>query len=183
MKSRTTHWLLSALLCTSGWLASSAHADQIYISLTGQQTGAFPGESPRAPNRIEALKLQQLVSTPESAHGHALTGRPVPRQYGPFKFTKLAGAASVQLYQSMISGERLSIVQIDFVGMTSDGESRVLQNIKLTNARVVGIERYAEADAKGNTRTLEDISIAFGRIEVNDVVTGRAVADEIAAVR
>lgn len=179
MKNRTTHRLLGALLCACGWLASSAHADQVYVAITGQQTGAFLGESPRVPNRIEALKLHQVVSTP---HEGALQARPISqRQYGPFKFTKLAGAASVQLYQAMVSSEKLSSVVIDFVGVMSEGESRVLQNIRLRDARVISIERYTESDPKGNARTMEDISIAFARIEFNDLVTGRAVVDEVVA--
>jgi hypothetical protein len=96
LKNRTTHRLLGALLCACGGLASSAHADQVYVAITGQQTGAFLGESPRVPNRIEALKLHQVVST--------------------------------------------------------------------------------------HTRTMEDISVAFARIEFNDLVTGRAVLDEVTSI-
>lgn len=179
MKRRAI-WCAPAIAMFGCMLAPSAVADQIYVSVTGR-SGAFIGESARAPNRFEATKLTHQISVPNDPHN---LGRSVGvRQHGPIRLTKLSGPASVQFYQALIAGDVLSNVVIDFVGTTADGSTRVLQTIRLTNARVVGIDRLSEADGTGGMRTLDDISLAFGRIEIMDPVAGISVADQVGAVR
>jgi type VI secretion system secreted protein Hcp len=165
---------VAALLVVFG-VCHTAVADQVFVTVDGSRQGVLKGESTRVAGKLDAIKVGFQVSAPVSATGQA-TGR---RTYSPVRITKLAGAASPQLLQALITNEILRSVTIDFVGRKADGSAQLMQSIVLQNAKVTNIERYSEPGGVGEMRALEDISFSFQRIQLTDVAGQTTALDDL----
>jgi type VI secretion system secreted protein Hcp len=131
-----------------------------YVSVKGAKQSAFKAEVKAPPpltGTIEGIKFSYQESMSVGTTGLA-TGR---RQYSPITFTKVWGPSSPEFATALTNNENLLTVTFEFSH----------QKITLTNAHVSSIRRYIGvpmANEAPDTRELEDISITFQKIEMDD---------------
>jgi len=115
------------------------------------------GSIDNAGQPITVLSYQWGFTNPiDPSSGGASTGEVQPTA---FKFVKPVDAASPRLLSAMVTGERLTTVQVTIFAPTSHGET--LQTLTFTNATITSrIE--SDAGAVGDI-PLEEISIVFQR--------------------
>lgn len=160
--------------------AASAAPPRIYATIEGQQ-GKFLGNSPidGRQDKTEVLKFAYSVSIPMAGDGMA---RGTARQHGPVRITKVVGPASPQLFRALVSNETLQRVVIDFLEVNEEGMEYLGTSIRLTNAKVLGIEHATEegaAGAKADARNLETVSFVFQSIEVVNPQLGLTATDSL----
>lgn len=166
-------------------LAVSAAAQErvsFYVTITGRKQGSLKGESLSAAhrNQIQGLKYLYQVTVPQDSATGMATGR---RQRTPVTFTKEWGASSPQLYQAMATNELLNVV-FEFVRIGPDGREQVFQRVTLTDAGIVAIKQYInrpEDGAAADPRALEDISLSFRSMEIQNLPGNTTVIDNRAA--
>jgi len=146
-------------------------ATSIVVKITGAKQGAFKSEvTGRAGEigklgQIQGFGFQFELKSPRDAATGQASGK---RQYLPITFTKEWGAASPQLLQALSTNEILTSVEFDFVRPNALGEQTVYYTIKLTNATVSALRSYIGGAGTTDQRALEDVSITFQKIEVED---------------
>lgn len=125
------------------------------------------GSIDNAGQPITVLSYQGGFTNPiDPSGGGAGTGKVQPT---PFKFVKPVDAASPKLLSAMVSGERLTSVQVTIFAPGSSGET--LQTLTFTNATITS-RVESDAGAVGDI-PLEEISIVFQRVtETVGGVTG-----------
>ena len=119
--------------------------------------------------------MNHVLSPRDPATGQA-SGR---RVHSPIVFTKEWGAASPQIYQALVTNEVLTSVVFDFISVLPDGTEGTYFLIHLTDAVVVEVRQYigsAPGEA-GITRELEDVSLVYQTISLEDKVSGTSVHD------
>lgn len=147
--------------------ATGAEADNIYVSIKGAKQGQFKGEVLQKgfEGKIAGLKFRYEIVSPRDIATGQPTGK---RQHKPVAITKEWGVASPQLFQALVTNELLPEVVIDFVGVDPRGLPALTHRIKLSNASISGISHSTESLDKG-VRHVEDVSITFQKIELEDV--------------
>ncbi len=148
--------------------------NEFYVSIEGTKQGKFKGESLREahPDTLPARGFGYEVRAPRDASTGMAAGK---RVHGPVTFLKEWGAASPQLFQALTTNEVLKTVLFEFVHTTDDGSEEVYHTIKLTNATVASIRQYTAADAGVASRGVDEVALAFERIEIESK-TGKTMA-------
>jgi type VI secretion system secreted protein Hcp len=148
-------------------------AYEFYVTIEGSQQGKLKGDSKRKAHKgaITGLAFEYAVTSPRDAGSGQATGR---RQHSPITITKRWGAATPQLFQALVTNELLKSVLIEFVKTSPQGKEVVYHTVKLTNANVVSIEQYANPE----DRELEEVSISFQKIEIDNKDGGTSAVDD-----
>lgn len=158
-----------------------------YISVKGSKQGQFHGETSETARRDKWIALvwfsMGLLAPRDAATGQA-AGK---REWRPVKIIKEWGAASPQGLAACATNEILSEVVVEFTRTNANGEEYVYQTVKLTNAVIDEVSRYAgEANATPpgvppkswvDTHELEVWSFTFMKIEVTDNASKESVSD------
>ena len=164
-----------ALLLTMLY-GAAAHAE-VFVTMVGSRQGPLRGDSttPGRTNQtvVSAFQYEVRVATDPA------TGQPLgKRQHSPVTFTKAVGPSSPQLFEAMFQNENLSTVTFEFVALTGEGSTQVVQRVRLTNAVVSDVRQHA-GPLRGTW--LEDVSLTFQSITITHVPTGIAATDSPAA--
>ncbi|HXJ01001.1 MAG TPA: type VI secretion system tube protein TssD [Micropepsaceae bacterium] len=163
-------------------------ANEFYVTIDGVTTGRFHGETTKEGHKgkITGLEFFYEVKSPRDAATGLPTGK---RQHKPVAFTKEWGAASPQLFRSLVTNETLTSVLFEFVKTAPDGKEEISDTIKLTGASVSDFRRYIgnvdnfTYDSTSEDRRLETVSFTFRTIEVtNNTSKTTAVDDFYSAV-
>jgi len=104
------------------------------------------------------------------------------RVHGPVVITKPVGAASPQFFTAMTTDESLKSVVLEFVRTDSTGAEEVFYTIKLSGASVSRFRQYASlpgGGSAGGLGLLEEVAIAFQRIEVVSKDGATAAVDDV----
>jgi type VI secretion system secreted protein Hcp len=182
--------LLGIMVYMAGF-ALPAQADNIYVSVKGTKQGQFKGDALRQnlPDKMVARKFFYEVTSPRDAATGMVSAR---RQHKPVVITKEWGAASPQFFQALVGSEPLTEVLIDFVGTDpKSGQEILTHRFRLTNAAVTSIvhimEEPGSAGAAGTAKHatgigqphLEQISLSFQRIDLEDLIGKTVAFDDI----
>ena len=148
-------------------------AYEFYVTIEGSQQGKLKGDSKRKTHKdaIMGLAFEYAVTSPRDAGSGQATGR---RQHSPITITKRWGASTPQLFQALVTNELLKSVLIEFVKTSPQGKEVVYHTVKLTNANVVAIEQYANPE----DHELEEVSISFQKIEIDNTDGGTSAVDD-----
>jgi type VI secretion system secreted protein Hcp len=156
-------------------------AYEFYVTIEGAKQGKLKGESVRTlhQEKIPGLRFDYTVKSPRDAASGQASGK---RQHQPIKFTKEWGAASPQLFQALCTNEVLKSVLFEFMRTNDQGAEESYQTVKLTNASVAEIHQYTApageaGQAARDTHELEDISVTFAKIEIENVA-GKTMATD-----
>jgi type VI secretion system secreted protein Hcp len=145
-----------------GALASApARADEIVITVHSAKNGD---------GKLRGSKVSFEVVVPRDPATGQATGK---RQHKPFVITKEWGAASPMDYRALLTGEAFPTVLIEFFKTAPNGTKQLDHTVKLTNASISGIKRYASGAAD-----LEDISLTFQHVEFQDEPGQPPVGDD-----
>lgn len=160
-------------------------AYQFYVSIEGTKQGKFKGESIREAwkDKIAGLSLDYQVTSPRDPSTGQASGK---RQHQPVSFTKEWGASTPQFIQALCTNEVLKSVLFEFVHTTPEGAEEVYHTVKLVNATVSNIRQYVgsttfkepTARVAHDTHELEDISLTFQRIEIENKTGSTMVTDD-----
>jgi type VI secretion system secreted protein Hcp len=142
----------------------------IYCTITGAKQGPFKGESPLTQHAqsIPCLGFETQVTVPFDQPTGLPSGK---RTHQPIKVTKELGAASPQIQQACATNEVLTDVVFTFFHQTAAGEDEVVYTVKLTNARITGINQFtapphvARPGEHFDTLELEEWRLTFQKIE------------------
>jgi type VI secretion system secreted protein Hcp len=147
---------------------------EIFVTIKGQKQGVIRGDSvvKGHENQIVATSFDYDVKSPRDPATGLATGK---RQHSPVTLRINSGAASVHLFEALVTNENLTSVVIDFVA--SDGlasQKRVI----LTNAALSDMHQRAST---AKATWLDDVSLVFQKIEVLDVASGASASDSTTA--
>lgn len=137
------------------------------VKIVGQSQGTFFGG---ADNRMDVLSFSSSIVSPRDAASGLPTGK---RQHKPFTITKRIDKASVQLFQALVTNERLNTVEFDLL---SRAGGPAYATVKLTNASVAS--RTAGDAGKTNHHDLETIEFTYQKIEWTFVDGGITAEDD-----
>jgi type VI secretion system secreted protein Hcp len=152
MRSTTRHVFVALVLvfCLTLVAGSAQAAHEVYMTINGTKPGTFTSQ------RIPCLKFSyEPTSSRDSATGQA-SGK---RRHEEIVVTKEWGPASPALFRAMNTNEVLREVKFEFVRPTPGKGDQVYKTLRLSNATVASIRRFAD---KG-TRELEEVTFAFDR--------------------
>ena len=150
MRSTSRHVFVALVIIFSLTLvAGSAQAAyEFYMTINDTKPGTFKGE------RIPCLKFSYEPNpSRDTATGQA-SGK---RRHEEIVVTKEWGPASPALFRAMNTNEVLREVKFEFVHATPGKGDQVYETLRLSNAIVASIRRFAD---KG-TRELEEVTFTF----------------------
>ena len=151
--------------------APSVGAGEFAVSIEGAKQGRFKGEgaSEASKDKIVGVGFNYEIKSPHDASGASM-GK---RQHQPIVFTKEWGAASPQLFQAATTNESLKTVLFEFHQSGTGRAVEVFYTIKLSNASITSIRQYED-----HGKFLEDVSLTFGKIEVEHRGSKTTASDE-----
>ena len=158
------------------------------VEIKGKTQGAFKGEGSREAtrNKIEGLSFAYDLKSPRDLSTGQASGK---RQHSPIKIVKGWGAATPQLFQALVTNEVLTLVTLEFRKTNANGEEFVYYRIKLTDANVSeirqfsrdGIENATAKNTPADASELEEVSLTFRKIEVENTEGKTMGADDWSA--
>jgi type VI secretion system secreted protein Hcp len=150
--------------------------DHYYFSVKGARQGQFKGiQNFRGSNDwMVGSRFTMQVRVPTDAATGRSTGR---RRYQPLTISKQWSAASPQFLQALTTGETLTVVILEFIRKSSTGDESLWQRIRLTSAAIIDMNRSADFAALDQMRELEEITLAWQKITVEDVIGGTSFTD------
>jgi type VI secretion system secreted protein Hcp len=156
---------------------------QYYVSVKGSKQGQFKSETKkqgRSDKWMECIAFKMGSAVPYDANSGGTSGH---RQHKPISFTKEWGASSPLFLNAHWTNETLTEVIVECVGRDSTGAKEVVtERITLTNAVVVEAVRYSAQSAKEASRHdtdhLEDYSLRFQKIMVENIAGGTSATDD-----
>jgi type VI secretion system secreted protein Hcp len=146
-----------------------------YVSIKGQKQGQFAGDGSDSKNKNRIL-INSFSMSAASPHD-LVTGRASgKRQWKPLVIQKLWSAASVQIYQALVTNETLTSVLIEFVTVSQEGE-HLDRSISLTNASITQVSELPSSTQSPIGNELEEVSFVFQKIEIKDK-SGKVFIDD-----
>ena len=166
--------ILPAVLALGAALLSACPAqaaDEFFVAINGAKQGLFHGESAQKGHerQIPGLKYDYSATLPTSNQGGG--GGTGKLRHTPVVFEKEWGAATTQIYQALVTNERLKSVTFEFFSADPEGLERPAFRVTLTNALVVSIHQHVgdtRHDSTLDTRRYEDVSLSFQTIMIED---------------
>ena len=166
--------ILPAVLALGAALLSACPAqaaDEFFVAINGAKQGLFHGESAQKGHegQIPGLKYDYSATVPTSNGGGG--GSVGKLHHTPVVFEKEWGAATTQIYQALVTNERLKSVTFEFFSADLEGLERPAFRVTLTNALVVSIHQHVgdtRHDSTLDTRRYEDVSLSFQTIMIED---------------
>jgi len=161
-------------------VAGSGQPVVFYVTIRGTHQGVFKGGSTIGAHRdqIEGLRFLLQSTAPHDTSTGQGSGR---HQYSPIMCTKEWDASSPQLFNALASNEVLQSVEFEFMRTNPIGKESVLETVKLTQASISSVRQYIGVPSAGDPadpRPLEDVSIAFRKIEITNNEGRTTVIDD-----
>jgi type VI secretion system secreted protein Hcp len=161
-------------------------AYEFYVTIDGAKQGHFKGsaaadgsEKAGSKDKISGIRFRYEVSSPRDTATGQVSGK---RQHKPVTFTKRWDAASPQILSALYTNEVLKSVLFEFVRTDAQGAEEIFHTVKLVNAAVSAVGSYVDlTDASGDpydANEMEDVTLAFQRIEVESRSGGTMAADD-----
>jgi type VI secretion system secreted protein Hcp len=160
-------------------------AYEFYVSIQGAAQGKFKGESPRAAHseKVAGLGFELEIKSPRDVATGQVSAK---RVHGAVTFVKEWGASTPQLFQALVTNEKLSTVLMEFLRTNADGNEYVYHRITLRDAAVVGIRQYTGENAATSSgaqkksydvHELEAVSLTYRQIELENL-DGKTMATD-----
>jgi type VI secretion system Hcp family effector len=147
-----------------------------YLTVNASSQGELVGEGGKKTNAkgIPILGYSLGVDTPQSSGSGQATGK---RTYEPVSVYKNAGPVTVQIYQALTNNEMLLKVEILVYKTTKAGKESLYFKITLTNARISALQH--EPGDTVDQDELETIQFTFQKIELENLLAGTSVVDDL----
>jgi type VI secretion system secreted protein Hcp len=152
-------------------------AYEFYVTIEGGKSGPIKGDVVKRGHegKIAGLAFDYEVVVEQARRGSGrATGK---RQHAPIIITKRWDVATPRLFQALVTGETLKSVLIEFEDADRKTGTKVIYHtVKLTNASIIDIVQYADAD----TGESEDVSFVFQKIEIRNKHSQTVAVDDTA---
>jgi type VI secretion system secreted protein Hcp len=151
------------------------------IKTTGVKQGVFPGGSPRSgwTNFTEVHGFDYTVSNTFDQNRGTFTGK---RAHEPILIRALLDSATPIYWNSLVSNEVVTSVQIDFFTNDKKGAEKNFYSITLTNAQIVSVRQYTHEDPthdkSTDLREMVEYKIAFQKVDVTWTDGGKTASDD-----
>ncbi len=141
---KTLTWLASTLILTLTTTIPAEAAENIYLTLTGQKSGAITGGVTQQGHEgsIRVLSYDHEIGTPLDAATDLPIGK---RQNKPLTLTVLLDQSFPLLYQALTTNENLTKAMI--VADSGQAES---WSVALANAQIIDIHQTTRHNQSGN---------------------------------
>jgi type VI secretion system secreted protein Hcp len=155
-----------------------------FIAVKGAKQGQFESEATQSSRKDKWMPVVSFTMGVRSPHDPATGQASGKRQVEPVTIVKEWGAASPQGLTASATNERLTEVQIEFTKNKPSGEEYVHQTVKLTDALIAQVARFAgNPDTTWGTSPatpleLERWSFTFRKIEIHDADGNTTYADD-----
>ena len=164
--------LLSAMDATA--------ADRVECRVKAKRQGLFKGSVGAQSEFIPISGVSLQITSPRDAATGLPSGK---RQYKPVVLTKEVDGSSPQFFASASTNEVIDSVTCNFVRLNGNGTENVHMVVTLTNALVVDISIAPESkklltEATGIPSEMEQVSLTFQKIEIEDLDTKTFFADD-----
>lgn len=175
-RSRLVGWLFVAWL----FLPAISWAELIACALiegTSQgliHDGDVSRLCPGMNEGIQILGFGQSLLVPTDPQSGQLSGQ---RQHRPLKLLKAVTGSSPLLNHSLVIGERLNEVKIQFYRRTQEGGIEHYYTIKLDDAQIVNVTTSATANEQ-TTALQELLSLVYRRITWTNEISGTEASDD-----
>jgi type VI secretion system secreted protein Hcp len=153
-------------------------ANSYYLKVKGAKQGDIKGEAGKKSDRIPILGFSYGVQSPRDVSTGQASGK---RQHRPVTIYKEWGVASPQLYEALVTNERLTSVTIDEIRTDPAGRDTVYMEIRLTNATITSISidpERASAAPLWTNHEIELVFFAFEKIEIENMVSKVVAMDD-----
>jgi len=146
-----------------------------YISINGHNQGQFAGDGsdPKNKNRMLISSFSMSAASPHDPATGRASGK---RQWKPVVVQKLWSAASLQIYQALVTNETLTSVLIEFVAVSQEAE-QLDHSISLSNASITEVSEIPSSTQSPIGNELEEVSFIFQKIEIKDK-SGKTFMDD-----
>ena len=141
--------------------ASASAANSIFMTLTGQKSGAVKGGVTQKgrENSIQVLSIEDEVVSPRDAASGLPTGK---RQHKPISVKFEIDPSAPILYNMIASNENITQLELKFYRPSPNGVESQYYSVKLTTASIASIR--AETDATTH-ETLLDVTFTYQKIQ------------------
>lgn len=164
--------------------AIKLHAQDLYMTATGQVQGKFNGEVIQKGHekQMQLISYSYEISSPRDMATGASSGK---RTRGFFTFSKLYDLGSMYFEKALISNEVLSNVTLEvYVPNTlgtagGSGQETLALKIELTNASVASFKQWHIDDNQptNKKRPVDEIKLVYSSIRITHVNGGIMVED------
>jgi type VI secretion system secreted protein Hcp len=152
--------LVIANLFLSSIAKSKAMLNQIYLTLESSRHGSIAGSvlQPGFEDLIEVFSTEHDVSVDSNFSSRRARGR---NKHTPLAVTKGIDKASVLLYDSWNTHDRINLFRLEYYKPNEQGTSSLYYTIELENAIITSIKQQLTNPALSPLPTLEIVSFAY----------------------
>ncbi|EKT4485216.1 Hcp family type VI secretion system effector [Pseudomonas putida] len=160
-----------------------------YITITGTTqgkitAGAFTAESvgnifqQGHEDQILVQEIKHEVTTPTDPQNGQPSGQ---RVHKPFKFTSSLNKATPLMYQALVTGEMLPIVEVNWYRTSTEGKQEHFFSTTLEDATIVSINTvlpHAQDKVNENYTQLVEVAMTYRKIVWEHTVAGTGGSDD-----
>jgi type VI secretion system secreted protein Hcp len=141
--------------------ASASAANSIFMTLTGQKSGAVKGSVTQKgrENSIQVLSIEDEVVSPRDAASGLPTGK---RQHKPISVKFEIDASAPILYNMITSNENITQLELKFYRPSPSGVESQYYSVKLTNANIASIRAATDPTTHD---TMLDVTFTYQKIQ------------------
>jgi type VI secretion system secreted protein Hcp len=185
--------VLSLVVGAAAVAADANAALTAYVKFQGQKQGLFKGDVKIKGHTDESIVFGIDLDTQMSADlstGQA-TGK---RQHSPLILVKAIDAATPQIYQALVTNERLNTVFVELVQTNVLGQNATFFTYKLTEVQIVDVHHSLTTPCVGSApckatgpdgnivgpdEPTETVAMTYQKIEITDVTAGTNVTENL----
>lgn len=160
-----------------------------YITINGETqglitAGAFTAESvgnvyqQGHEDQILAQEITHQVTTPTDPQSGQPSGQ---RVHQPFKFTSSLNKATPLMYQALVTGERLKIVEVLWYRTSAEGRQEHFFSTTLEGATIVSINTvlpHVQDKVNENYTQLVEVAMTYRKIVWEHTAAGTSGSDD-----
>lgn len=161
------------------WSLPGHAAEPVAMRVVGTKSGQIQGSGPEG--AIVVLACEHEVISPRDAASGLPTGK---RQHKPFVITKETDKSTPLLYQSLVTNENLTSVELKYYRPgPAGGGPQLVYTVKLVNASIASIRHWKPstkdpATVAGDFAEYEEIAFTYQKIEWTWAEGGATATDD-----
>ena len=139
-------------------------SQQLFLTLESGRNGRIEGSVTQAgfEDLIEVFSSSHEVSTDATLSGRRARSR---NQHGAFTISKGVDKASVLLYDSWNTNDRINLLKLECYKTAHQGTLELFYTVELENARITSIKQQLANPLLSPLATVEEVSFAYMEIK------------------
>lgn len=139
-------------------------SQQLFLTLESGRNGRIEGSVAQAgfEDLIEVFSTSHEVSTDATLSGRRARSR---NQHGAFTISKGVDKASVLLYESWNTNDRINLFKLEYYKTAHQGTLELFYTVELENARIISIKQQLVNPLLSPLTEIEEVSFAYMEIK------------------